>query len=81
MNNRKAVYHLAHHLMCNPRLLKYNNIPAYKAFCAWYGITFSRAMREWEAFLNDVGLPTFEETMNDLRGMINDRTENWEGFA
>ncbi|KAJ5354442.1 hypothetical protein N7541_005486 [Penicillium brevicompactum] len=77
----RAINVLAHHTMSNPRSLLNNNPHVYSNFCKWYQITFSSAMGEWESFRTGLYLPTFEQTVSDLRSMINDRVEGGAGFA
>lgn len=80
-NSRRGVIDYAHHIMANPRSLLHNNLRVYEQFREWYETIFSGAMEEWEALLEDLNLPTFEQTVVDLRNMINDRVEGGAGFA
>ncbi|KAJ5872505.1 uncharacterized protein N7529_004858 [Penicillium soppii] len=77
---RNGVIHLAHRLMCNPRSLKYNNPNDYKEFNKWFSKVFLSAMFQWESCLNALVLPTYEETIMDLRHMIYERVDNSMGF-
>ena len=74
-----GAFQLAHRLMCNPRSLRYNNLHDFKEFSKWFNGEFASAMFEWEKCLWGLDLPTFEETILDLRVMIHDRVD--ENFS
>lgn len=76
IQSRKDIDHLAHRLMCNPRSLKWNNLHDHQAFCAWYNGEFAEAMSEWETCLSQLILPSYRETVLELRDMLNARVEN-----
>jgi hypothetical protein len=78
--SRDKVLHLAHRLMCNPRSLKYNNPNEFEEFGKWYTEEFANDMFEWESCLAGLSLPSYEETVLDLQGMIYERVDSRTGL-
>jgi hypothetical protein len=78
---RSDIDHLARHLMCNPRSLRYNNVQNHEAFSVWYHGRFADAMFEWESCLGQLTLPSFEETIQELRELLHDRVDTEQGLT
>jgi hypothetical protein len=53
----------------------------YREWRKWFDGEFTTHMWEWEACLKSLLLPTWEEIIDDLFLMINDRVEDAEELA